>query len=76
MKHLLNTREGLSGSPIILQNTNQVVAIHKASVVNKEDRGTFLYNVARRVTPEMVSNIQKWAEEMKSNPAIIALVDY
>lgn len=40
MKHFLNTREGLSGSPIILGDSNDsnlIVGIHKASVVKKGD---------------------------------------
>ena len=61
MKHFLYTREGLSGSPIILGDSNLIVGVHKASVVKKGDKDkNFLYNVAKRITNEIV-DIKTWA---------------
>ena len=77
MKHFLNTREGLSGSPIILGDSNLIVGVHKASVVKKGDKDkNFLYNVARRIDPEMVVNIKTWAAEMNLSGEDIIVVDY
>jgi V8-like Glu-specific endopeptidase len=77
MKHFLNTREGLSGSPIILGDSNLIVGVHKASVVKKGDKDkNFLYNVARRIDQEMVDNIKTWAAEMKLSGEDIIVVDY
>ena len=43
--HLANTKEGSSGSPIFLKNSNKVIGIHKAGIENRENFGDFIYPV-------------------------------
>ena len=41
----VNTKQGSSGSPIFLKNSNKVIGIHKAGVGNIENIGDFIYPI-------------------------------
>ena len=42
IKHLCHTEPGSSGGPILSKKTNKVIGIHKGSIGNKYNLGTFL----------------------------------
>ena len=44
IKHFCHTEPGSSGGPILSKKTNKVIGIHKGSIGNKYNLGTFLKN--------------------------------
>ena len=52
--HLANTDQGSSGSPIFLENSNNVIGIHKESNINKtENYGNFIYPAINIITNDI-----------------------
>ena len=61
----MTTYPGQSGCPVVYGD--KAIAIHIQSGELAPDK-TFLYNVGRLVTLDMLKNIKKWSEQMQADP--------